>query len=96
MSQGRLNLALRDIARAKYLIKAESASVHVLYIYPLLCIILAPTLWFDEKRVSTAKEQVIDHQVHYRLFNLSLYLAVHPGINQIGRASCRERVCQYV
>ena len=25
---------------------------------------------------STAKEQVIDHRVHYRLFNLSLYLAV--------------------
>ena len=84
--QGWTDLVLWDIARAIYLIKAESASVYVLFMFPL-CINTRPNPLVRWEEGSTAKEHVsklLLNRVHYRLFNLSLYLAVlHPGINHL-------------
>ena len=81
--QGRTNLVVWGIARTIYLIKGETASVLMLFTF--LIIILAPNLRFGKMRDSQgARQETAPPHLHYRLFNLSLYLAVlYPGINHL-------------
>jgi hypothetical protein len=62
---------LRDITRARHLIKAESASVFVLFTYPLF-VLYSPQPFGSTRRGFDSQGTSHRPRVHYRLFNLNL------------------------
>ena len=74
---------LRDITRARHLIKAESASVFVLFTYPLF-VLYSPQPFGSTRRGFDSQGTSHRPRVHYRLFNLSLSMIhVFEICNQI-------------